>query len=68
MDKVLELWSDPLADIANLSYMYHDPVVALQALKVQFGQWPSFAGMERGTPYTRNVHMVTGLVRELMGC
>ena len=60
------MWSDPLADIANLSY--HDHVVALQALKVQFGQWPSFAGMEHGTPYTRNVHMVTGLVREMMGC
>ena len=66
MDKVLELWSDPLADIANLSYYY--PVVALEALKVQFDQWPSFADMEHGTPYTRNVHMVTGLVRDLMGC
>ena len=53
-------------DTANLSD--HGPIVALQALQVRLGKWPSFTGMEHGTLHARAVHMATGLVREVAGC
>ena len=50
-------------DIADMSD--HGPIIALQALQVRLGQWPSLTGMEHGAPHTRAVYMAMGLVREL---
>ena len=55
-----------LNDTADLSD--HSPIIALQALQVRLGQWPSFNGMEHGAPHARAVYMATGLVREVAGC
>ena len=43
-------WPCHLFFIANLAD--HGSDVALQVLKVQFGQWPSFTSMEHHVPYT----------------
>ena len=60
-------WADQLwLDTADLSD--HGPIIALQALQVCLGKWPSFTGMEHGAPHARAVHMATGLVREVAGC
>ena len=40
-----------MADTADLSD--HGPIIALQALQVRLGQWPSFTGMEYGAPHAR---------------
>ena len=40
-----------VADTADLSD--HGPIIALQALQVRLGQWPSFTGMEYGAPHAR---------------
>ena len=56
------LWLDT-ADLSD-----HGPIIALQALQVRLGQWPSFTGMEHGAPYARGVYMATCLVREVAGC
>ena len=53
-------------DTANLSD--HGPFIALQALQVRLGQWPSFTGMEHGARHVRAVYMATCLVREVAGC
>ena len=42
----------------------HGPVIALQALQVRLGQWPSFMCME----HLRAVHMATDIVKEVTGC
>ena len=56
------LWLDT-ADLSD-----HGPIIALQALQVRLGQWPSFTAMEHGALHTRAVYMTTGLVREVAGC
>ena len=43
-------------------------LIALQALQVGLGQWPSFTGMEHGVPHARAVYMATGLIREVAEC
>ena len=35
------------------------------ALQVHLGQWPSFTGMEHGTPHATAAYMATGLVGEV---
>ena len=47
----------PWRDTADLSD--HGPIIALQVLQVRLGQWPSFTGMEHGTPLSRAVYMYT---------
>ena len=39
----------------------HGPIMALQALQVRLGQWPSLTGMEHGAPHIRAVYMATVL-------
>ena len=35
----------------------HGPVIALQAMQVRLGQWPSFTGMEHRASHARAVYM-----------
>ena len=55
-----------IKQISTVNLSNHGPVIVLQALQVHLGQWPSFTGMEHGTPQARVVHM--GFVREVAGC
>ena len=55
------MWLDT-ADMSD-----HGPIIALEALQVRLGQWPSFTGMEHGAPQARAIYMVMGLAREVTG-
>ena len=52
------LWLDT-ADLSD-----HGPIILLQ---VRLGRWPSFTGMEHGTPHARAVYMAAGIVTEVAG-
>ena len=47
-----------MADLSD-----HGPIIALQALQVRLGQWPSFTGIEHGAPHSRAVYIATCPVR-----